>query len=66
MAGYRTRTSWAAPDIEFDSEGQRIFPSAQTAGMASFELCRAPGMPGAIPGQCLKRCGEKCEWGGKG
>ncbi len=62
MAGYKTVKTWSAPDIEFDPEGRRIFPSDPRPGMSSFELCRSPFSP---DGTCLKRCGEKCQWGEK-
>ncbi len=63
MAGYKTVKTWSAPDIEFDIYGRRIFPRPDLLTAAGFELCRSPL---SADGGCLKRCGEKCEWGGKG
>lgn len=55
------RSSWSAPNIEFDKHGKRIRPGKDlTPPQGSFELCRSPL---SVDGDCLKRCGERCEWG---
>ncbi len=57
MAGYKTVTSWAAPDIEFDKDGKRIFPADEEG----YEVCRSPFA--STDKHCVKLCGRVCAWG---
>ncbi len=61
MAGYKTVKTWSAPDISFDENGKRIKREQE---LACYEVCHAP--PAVSPnGDCVKRCGQRCEWSGR-